>query len=116
MTRFTASDVDAAHATWRANCAPAALAAILDLTLDEVRPLFGEHWPGYTTPTMMFEALRRSGKKWQHRAIRDVATGNPPWPRWGLCRVQWHGPWTMPGANQRWAYRHTHWIGVSQGK
>jgi hypothetical protein len=32
MTRFTAADVERAHAEWRCSCGPAALAAICDLT------------------------------------------------------------------------------------
>lgn len=114
MTRFTSSDVDSAHSAWSCSCGPASLAVILDMTLDEVKPLFPE-FKGYTTPTLMMEALRRSKRTWRHRAIRDSATGNPPWPRYGLCRIQWHGPWTLPGANPRWSYTKTHWVGVSQG-
>lgn len=107
MTRFTATDVDHAFRDWNATCGPAALAAILELTLDEVKPLFMPAFPGWTTPTRMFEALRRSGRK--HSAA-TTSRARTTWPTWGLCRVQWEGPWTQPGANQRWAYTHTHWV------
>ena len=33
-----------------------------------------------------------------------------------LMMVQWLGPWTEPGANPRWAYTHTHWVGVVADK
>lgn len=109
-TRFTSTDMNRANADWFCTCGPAALAAICGLTLDEVRPFFQPAFPGWTTPTRMLEALRRSGRKWYQRAVRDVATGNPPWPQHGLARIQWHGTWTANG-NQRWSYVHTHWVG-----
>jgi hypothetical protein len=110
MIRFTSTDVDRANDAWLCSCGPAALAAICGLTLDEVRPLFPD-FRGYTTPTKMFEALRRSGRQWSWTSVM-VAEQPPKWPTYGLARIQWHGPWTMPGANQRWAYTHTHWVGV----
>jgi uncharacterized protein (DUF433 family) len=114
MTRFTLADLERAAAEWSCSCGPTALAAICNLTLDEVRP----HFPGFRgwcNPTMMFEALaslrRATGRRWSKKI---VAVGWPePWPRYGLVRIQWEGPWTEPGANPRWAYRHTHWVGVS---
>jgi hypothetical protein len=110
MTRFTASDVDRASWDWLCSCGPAALAAICDLTLDEVKPHFRPAFPGYTNPGRMFEALRRTGRK--YAAIGADSGFSPTWPSYGLARVQWHGPWTAPGANPRWAYTHTHWVGV----
>jgi hypothetical protein len=108
--RFTAADVDRAHDTWRCTCGPAAFAAILGLTLDEARPHFGT-FPGHTTPTTMYRALRSTGRTWS--ALQRGLSGAPlPWPRYGLARIQWEGPWTRPGASPRWAYRHTHWVGA----
>lgn len=108
MTRFTATDVARANADWLCSCGPAALAAICGLALDEVRPLFTPAFPGWTTPTRMLEALRRSGRR--HTELRRTSATEQLWPTWGLARVQWHGPWTQPGANPRWAYTHTHWV------
>ena len=103
-TRFTAEDAERAHADWGANCGPGALAAIMNMTLEEVRP----HIPGfelkhYTNPTMMNAALRSIGRPW-----RKVGAC---WPNYGLVRVQWEGPWTEPGVPMKARYRYTHWIG-----
>jgi hypothetical protein len=111
MIRFALADLERAHAAWSCSCGPAALAAICGLTLDEVRA----HFPtfrGWTNPTMMGSALdsaRRAAAiaSWRVEPSRS-------WPRYGLARIQWEGPWTAPGANPRWAYRHTHWVGVSR--
>lgn len=103
--KFTLEDV--VIASWNPNCGPTALATICGLTLDEVRPLFGPKWPGYTNPTAMRNALRASGLQW-------TEIEPPTWPRWGLCRIQWEGPWTQPGVPIRARYRYTHWIGAAR--
>jgi hypothetical protein len=110
-TRFTAEDAGRAYDEWTANCGPGAVAAIMDMSLDEVRPFFaaaGFDAKRYTNPTMMNDILRAIGRPWR-KIGRE-------WPRWGLVRVQWEGPWTEPGVPMRVRYRHTHWIGAAQGK
>ena len=110
VTRFTADDLDRANDAWGCNCGPGSVAAICGLTLDEVRPLFaaaGFDAKRYTNPTMMFEVLNAVGKPWQLSRVAAHV------PRWGLCRIQWHGPWTHADANPRWAYRYAHWIGAA---
>lgn len=84
MTRFTESDVDHAHADWFCTCGPAALAAIYDLTLDEVRPHFNPAFPGYTTPTRMYQALRNAGVKWRP-LVGPVGSPLATWPKYGCC-------------------------------
>lgn len=108
---FTLADLEAANDAWGCNCGPAALAAICGLTLDEVRPHFGPAWPGYTNPTAMFAALRSAGAKWSWDSIM-VNDKRPGWPRHGLCRIQWEGPWMKPGVPIAARYRHTHWVGA----
>lgn len=101
---FTAEDAARASEEWGANCGPTAIAAIIGMTLDEVRPHMGDfERKGYTNPTLMWETLNRLGRPWRK--------SKPEWPGYGLVRIQWEGPWTEPGANPRWAYRHTHWVG-----
>lgn len=108
MTRFTYLDAERAFHDWGCNCGPAALAAICELTLDEVRP----HVPGfaerrYTNAPMMMFALRSLGRRF--------AKARAQWPRFGLVRVQWEGPWTQPGVPIAARYRYTHWIGTKLG-
>lgn len=108
-TRFTAADADRAHAEWGANCGPGALAAIMGMTLDEVRPhMIGFEAKRYTNPSMMNEALRSIGRPW-----RKIGAN---WPAYGLVRVQWEGPWTKPGVPMVARYRWTHWIGADDGQ
>lgn len=103
-TRFTLDDVERAAADWHCNCGPASIAAIAALTLDELRPMLGDfESKGYTNPTLMWEILGRLPLLWARAQL--------VWPRWGLVRIQWEGPWTKPGVPARAAYRHTHWVG-----
>lgn len=105
MTRFTFEDANRAYEDWGANCGPGALAAIMDMTLDEVRPHMGDFEDKhYTNPMLMNAALRSIGRQW--KKICAI------WPNYGLVRVQWEGPWTSPGVPMRARYRYTHWIGA----
>jgi len=114
--RFTLADADRAAKNWGANCGPGALAAICGLTLDEVRPHMGDfERKGYTNPTLMLSALKSIGKKHvSSNGSRAAPAGVWDWPFYGLCRVQWEGPWTAPGVPMRVRYRYTHWIGACQ--
>jgi len=106
--RFTVAEADSAYEEWGCNCGPTAIAAIMGLTLDELRPHLGDfERKRYTNPTLMWEILDRLGADW-----RRV---NPPagLPTYGLARVQWEGPWTKPDVPMRARYRHTHWIGAA---
>lgn len=105
---FNIDTAQAAVDAWNFNCGPAALAAIMGLSPNEVRPHMGDfEKKGYTNPTLMYQALRSVGAEFQ-----DVES----WPKWGLARVQWEGPWTMPGVPIRARYRHTHWVGCAGGR
>lgn len=112
-TRFTVEDGERANAEWGANCGPGALAAVLGLTLSQVRPLMrGFEEKGYTNPTLMFDALSRyGGARWGVRQI-GKATPKLDFPDYGLARIQWEGPWTEPGVPMRVRYRNTHWVGA----
>lgn len=107
LPRFTLEDADRAYGEWGANCGPGALAAMLGLTLDEAKPHMWESGfdeKRYTSPSMMDAALRSTGKSWTKIGAL--------WPKWGLVRIQWEGPWTEPGVPVRARYRYTHWVGA----
>lgn len=107
LPKFNADDADQAHDAWGLNCGPGAIAAICGLTLDELRPHMGDfEQKRYTNPTLMWEVLNRLGVKWQH------ARPSTAWPKYGLARIQWEGPWTKPGVPMRARYRYTHWVGA----
>lgn len=115
--RFTLADAEAAYDAWNCNCGPGALAAIMGMTLDEVRPHLGDfERKGYTNPTLMFDALKSVGAKYWIRKQRTAGARLWDWPTYGLCRIQWEGPWTEPGVPIRVRYRQTHWIGACQPK
>lgn len=106
IPKFSMADADRAFAVWGANCGPGAIAAIAGLTLDELRPHMGDfEMKHYTNPTLMWQVLRSLGIGYKVNRLGH-------WPNYGLARIQWHGPWTEPGANPRWAYRQTHWVGA----
>jgi hypothetical protein len=111
--RFTLADMEQAAEVWGANCGPAALAVVAGKTIQQIRPYLGDfEQKGYTNPTLMFASLRRLAIRWHQVRDLDVPFGDPgvPWPKFGLCRVQWCGPWTAFGVPPRVAYRHTHWV------
>lgn len=100
---ISGDEADKAYEVWGCNCGPGAIAAIMGMSLDEVRPLMGDfEAKGYTNPTLMWQILDRIGRPWRKVGRK--------WPAHGLARLQWEGPWTEPEANPRWAYRQTHWV------
>ena len=117
--RFSEKDFERANKEWGCNCGPGALAFVLGIDLDQVRPLIeGFDEKRYTSPTMMEQAIKRAWRGVQKCSVRS---GLPPdrssmhTDGAALVRVQWTGPWTDPGANPRWAYGHTHWIATFGG-
>lgn len=85
---------------------------VVDRLSSRVMPSF--ECKGYTRATMMLEALRSIGRRVTSTMFKEPeAQGLPlPWPRYGLCRLQWEGPWTQPSVPIRARYRYTHWVGV----
>jgi hypothetical protein len=110
--RFTYEDAERAWREWGCNCGPSAIAAMLRLTLDEVRPYLGEfEQKKYTNPQLMYWILDYLKAAGHGRAWRLVPASR--WPTWGLVRVQWEGPWTAASAPWRAKCRYTHWIGAA---
>jgi hypothetical protein len=106
--RFTVDEAQAAADEWGANCGPGALAGVLGLTLSEVRSrLVGFEEKGHTNPTMIYSALELLGVK--YRRVRKPTE----WPRFGLVRIQWGGPWMAPKVPGFVRYMHTHWVGAA---
>ena len=101
---FSCDDSEAAHKAWDFNCGPGAIAAVVRMTPDELRPFMGDfERKYYTNPTLMFDILKRLGV-----GIRRLDKG--VWPAYGLVRIQWHGRWMNEGVPMAARYRHTHWI------
>ena len=104
MPPFSMQDMLRANDEWGANCGPGAIAAIMGMTLDDVRPHMGDfEQKHYTNPTLMWSTLRSIGRHW--------CKTKPEWPFHGLVRIQWEGPWTAEGVNPKARYRYTHWVG-----
>lgn len=112
---FTEDEFNAAAKAWGCNCGPSSLAFACQIELDQARraiPNFDTK--RYTSPTMMVTALANLGAPFLRLPVpapSDAMNCNPILGvETSLVRVQWHGPWTAPGANPKWAYRQTHWI------
>jgi hypothetical protein len=108
---FSSDDLNRAYDEWRCNCGPAALAAIAGVSLEEVRLHIGEFSRrGYMNVAGMRAAVVSLGY-----SISDMGSHldspSSTFPRHGLVRVQFTGPWTAKGASPRWAATHTHWVG-----
>lgn len=106
VPRFTREDLAAAYAAWGCNCGPSTLAVVTNKTLDDVHAhiaKFDER--RYTSPKMMVSALDSLGAAYKYKKWRK-------WPDFGLARIQWGGPWLLPGAAPSARWRHTHWVAV----
>jgi hypothetical protein len=87
---------------------------MLGLTPKEIRPhLLDFERKGYTNPTLMKAILDRLRVSWRqtYRGDSQRQALGRQWPKCGLVRIQWAGPWTKPGVPMRARYRHTHWVG-----
>jgi hypothetical protein len=100
---FSSDDLDRAHAEWGCNCGPAALAACLNRTPDDIRPHLGDfERRGYMNVPGMRAAIRSAGAILQPKPAGQIAHG--------LIRIQFTGPWMAPGVPPAAACRYTHWV------
>jgi hypothetical protein len=110
VQRFTVAEAETAGEAWGFNCGPGALCGVLGLLPDVARQhMKGFEQKRYTNPTMMFDALRSLSVAFTvHATPRG---GMLPWPKRGLIRIQWGGPWMKEGVPIKARYRQTHWVG-----
>jgi hypothetical protein len=115
--RFTYEEAAAADEESVFNCGPAALCAVIGLTIPQFYDLQSAKEfvkKGYTNPTLMLSLLRDAQfrhllKGWKSESAADRT--DLAWPSFGLARIQWGGPWMAPGVPIRARYRKTHWVG-----
>lgn len=105
---YSPADVNEAAARYRANCGPAAFAAITRCPVSDVMMFFGQ-FPEkpWTTKAQMRAALNSANLEW-----RDCGASLPGA---GLALVQLLGPWCRPGIHPGAALSRTHWIAVTNG-
>lgn len=104
---LTPADLDANP--WAA-CGQAALAALLERPLADVRHAFPPH--RWVNLTQMRAALSTLGAQWTNGS-------SSTWegvPQRGLVLIQFHGPWTRPSAPVSAALKHAHWVAVVKPK
>lgn len=109
---FTPGESDLAFKQWGANCGPHAAAAILGVSLDAAKDLFPDFWRmGVTSPQMMAEAISLA----KRTCLRSGGLKTVTLPTRGVALIQWVGPWLEPGAPEKLAWRHSHWVASSMG-
>src|SRR5688572_16319757 len=106
---FTEQDMERAAAEWGCNCGPSAMAFAIQQPLDVARHAIPEfETKRYTSPSMMKLALH--SLKFGFMRVMQPSIGKMFYDQPAVVRIQWTGPWTMPGSNGKWAYNYTHWI------
>lgn len=106
LTLRTPPDYWEAHLEWKSNCGPTALAALLAMDVQPIRPAF-PHFPGkaYTSLDHMHSALRHFG--FQYSSRFGI---NAKWPRFGLVFVTWPTAPSGGRKSKRMERALYHWI------
>lgn len=113
--RFSVAEAEGAGDEWGLNCGPGALCGVLGLRPEQVRPHMQDfEQKGYSNPTLMFAALRSLKVDYGCQSAPHGAMLE--WPKLGLVRIQWGGPWMRPEVPMRARYRQTHWVGSWRGE
>lgn len=98
-------DLLEANQAWGANCGPASIAALLGMTLADLRPHLGDfERRRYMNPSQAKAVLLALGLRPRPTNLLEG------WPPDGLIFVQFKGQWD--GAPAFVQYQHTHWIAV----
>jgi hypothetical protein len=108
---FDVVDLVEAGKSWGCNSGPAALAACWCLSLNAVRRvLVGFEGGTNMTATQMHGALMAL-RLYVETEHSDGGYEQDIWPKFGICLVQFSGPWlTDDRPNLAAAAKHTHWI------
>lgn len=129
---ITFEAAEAAHKAYGFNCGPGALCGITGLSPEQLRPHLGDfEAKGYMNPSLMRETLKRLGLEFRWHVLSEQsarvemlskpsgsgaicsAKAAALLPNFGLCRIQWGGPWCDPGVPMAARYRQSHWIAAA---
>lgn len=114
-------DVEEASQTWKANCGPGALAAVLQRPVMSLRArLPGFERRGFCNPSHLLRVLdsldvriiTHNAAQIAHAIETSVQPEQEP-SLYGLLFLQWTGPWCNPGVPVAAQYRYTHWVGTA---
>lgn len=109
--RFSLTDALEASFRFGFNCGPAAIAAILNRTPDEVRPHLGLFEAKKHMNSAEVEwSLISLGCKTYSRRLPNRESPSLDLPSPSVVRVQWGGSWLKPGVHKGAAAQRTHWI------
>lgn len=100
-------ELEVAVTEWGCNCGPAAIAAIMRISLPRLHHVMKKYggWPGYTTPTKVQQMFVAWALINRVRVLRENKL-----PDHGLAFIQLLGPWMKARVPAQ--YKHTHWIAV----
>lgn len=106
---FDEAEIEEAADSWGFSCGPAALCALLSRSPDGIRGHLGD-FKGYMNPSMMYAALRALEAQWC--LSERHGDHGMEFPRFGIIRIQWGGPWLQPKVPIPARYKRTHWAAV----
>jgi hypothetical protein len=115
---FVPRDIEQQNAIWGANCGPSALAALMGLSVADVRP-FVEHahggvFSGYMHAGHLMTVLESAGYSPHRRNNRIV--GAVLWPaQMGLAVLQLDGRWLREGVPFPVRFKYTHTVASAEG-
>ena len=103
------AESDRCHDEWKASCGHHSIAAVCEVTLEDVRKAV-THTKGWMNPTNVAATLRTLG--FPFTLTKGLKTKEPTT---GINRIQFEGEWLNPGKPASVAYFYTHWVGMRNG-